>query len=134
MAFFIFALIAVGIGLFFQKIHTDRIKDAVPYTAVVINLQEKITYRRGIAYTQYRPMVKYNNGSKDIIAEHYIAMRTINFSCQPGDTVTVFADPRLPKSFFFPEENHKLSYEALVAYIAAGLLMVCGIIMFSVIG
>lgn len=133
MAFFIFVMIAVGMGVFFQKCHTDRIKGAVPYTAEVISLQEKITYRRGVAYTMYRPMVRYNNGSKDIIAEHYMPMRAINFSCQPGDTLTVFADPRLPKSFFFPEGNHKLSYEALVCFIAAGLLAVCGIVMFPVL-
>ena len=132
MAFLLFALIAAGIGLFFQKCHTDRIKDAQPFTAEVINRQEKITVRRGMSYTVCRPMVRYNNGSKDVIAEHYNSIRAINCQYHQGDTVTVFVDKRMPKSFFFPEENHKLSYEALVAFIAAGLLTLCGIIMMPV--
>ncbi|NLT08792.1 MAG: hypothetical protein GXY08_04740 [Ruminococcus sp.] len=128
MTFMLFALIAVCIGLFLQKCHTDRIKDAQPYTAEIISLQERTRVRRGMAYTEYRPMVKYNNGSKDIIAEHYIGIRAVNCNYQQGETVTIFADKRLPKSFFFPEENHKLSYEAVVAFIAAGLLLLLGII------
>ncbi|HRR75440.1 MAG: hypothetical protein IJK31_08860 [Ruminococcus sp.] len=129
MIFMLFALIAVGIGFFLQKCHTDRIKDAQPYTAEIISLQERTRVRRGMAYTEYRPMVKYNNGSKEIIAEHYNGIRAVNCGYQQGETVTIFADKRLPKSFFFPEENHKISYEAVVAFIAAGLLVIFGIIM-----
>lgn len=129
MAFMLFVLISVGIGLFLQKCHADRIQNAIPYTAVVINLQERIAIRRGMSYTQYRPLVKYSNGSKDILAEHHSGIRAILCNCQPGDNITIFADPRMPKSFFFPEEKHKLSYGALVAFIIAGLLLLCGIIM-----
>ena len=129
MTFFIFALVAVGIGLFLQKCHTDRVKDAQPFTAEVINRQEKIAVRRGMSYTECRPMVRYNNGSKDVIAEHYNSIRAINCQYHQGDTVTIFVDKRMPKSFFFPEENHKISYEAVVAFVAAGLLLIFGIIM-----
>ena len=129
MGFIIFALIIAGVGAFFQYCQTDRTKNARPYTAEVISLQSHIKVRRGITYTVYKPLVKYSDGEKEHKAEHFCDLRPMDCPCEQGGTTTIFADPRLPKVFFFEYENRKLSLEAVVCFAAAALCLVLGLIM-----
>ena len=45
-----------------------------------------------------------------------------------GDIVRIFTDPRMPKTFYFPEENGRACYEAIAAFAAAAAFIIFGII------
>lgn len=132
MGFIIFGIAAFALGAFFLYAHKSRVDNCESYCGTVIGMLDKMVIRRGIAYKVYCPVVKYSNGSRDIIAEHHNYMKSINLHCREGDTVLIFADPRMPKRFWFSEEFTNVCYEAVAAFIAGGALTAVGIIMASV--
>lgn len=129
MGFIIFGIGAVALGVFFMYVHKSRRENSESYCGTVIGMLDKMVVRSGIAYKVYCPVVKYSNGSKDIIAEHHNYIKSINLHCRVGDNVLIFADPRMPKCFWLSEELTNVCYEAVAAFIAGGALIAVGIIM-----
>lgn len=129
MGFIIFGVAAVALGAFFLYAHKSRRENSESYCGTVIGMLDKMVVRSGITYKVYCPVVKYSNGSRDITAEHHNYMKSVNLNCHVGDDVLIFADPRMPKSFWFSDELTNVCYEAVAAFIAGGVLVAVGIFM-----
>ncbi len=125
--FFICAIIAFLIGYGFIKAHQNRLEKAVVYTATIIGFEEKMCKRGMMFYKAVRPSVKYDNGKREVIAEHHEFIRETDYHYSNGDTVQIRAYPELPKIFYFAEQDEHMSYEAIVCFVAAGFLLALGI-------
>ena len=130
--FIIAGLIAAGVGLFFIWAKKGRMENAQTYSGKVIDMQERIRLAHGkYPYKAVRPRVRYNNGSRNITASHWQEIRDIDCKHYTGETVLIYADPRMPDSFSFVDSEPRVSYEAIAAFaaaaafIAAGILMIC---------
>lgn len=127
--FIVVGFIAVLIGIFFCYAHKNRTENSETYHGIIIGIQEKVVCRGGIIRKDYRPLVKYSNGSKDIIAEHYNYMKLINLNHGKGETVLINVNPKMPKSFYFADEETRVSYEAIAAFAVGAAFIIVGIIM-----
>ncbi len=85
--------------------------------------------RGGFIRKDFCPLVKYSNGSKNIIAEHYNYMKSINLNHSKGETVLINVDPQMPKSFYFVDEETRVSYESVAAFAVGAAFIAVGIIM-----
>lgn len=108
--------------------HKSRISGSETYYGTIIDLQEKFGYHYR-AFTKYcRPVVKYSNGSKEIIAEYYKVIKFINLRHGEGETVLINVDPHMPKSFYFADEERSFSFEAIIAFAFGAVFIIFGII------
>ena len=108
--------------------HKSRISGSETYYGTIIDLQEKIGYHHRVLAKYCRPLVKYSNGSKEIIAEHYEVIKFINLRHDKGETVLINVDPRMPKSFYFTDEERSISFKAIIAFAFGAVFIVSGII------
>ncbi|MBQ8960332.1 MAG: hypothetical protein IJ071_03830 [Ruminococcus sp.] len=133
MGFIIFGLLALAAGAFLLYGHKSRRASMTEYQGTVIGVREKMQKKGYLLVKAYCPVVKYDNGKREVTADHHSYDQLLgNF--REGDLVTIFADPRLPKTFYFPEENGRACYEAVAAFIAGGALIALGIVFEILIG
>lgn len=126
--FIVVGFIAVIVGIIISYMHKSRISGAETYYGTIIDLQEKFGYRYRTFSKYCRPLVKYSNGSKEIIAEHYEIIKFINLRHDKGETVLINVDPRMPKSFYFADEERSYSHKAIIAFVFGAVFIVSGII------
>ena len=126
--FFIASLIAAGIGFCFILAKRSRRENAEVYSAVLIGVRESYRMRGGVMYKIVKPVVRYNNGRKDITAEYHDWITKSEFRRSDGEEVEIRAYPQLPKIFYFAEDDDHVSYEAIAFFVAAGFLFAIGIL------
>lgn len=126
--FFIIAIAVFLVGYGFVKAHQNRLEKAEIYTATIIGYEEKMCKRGMMFYKAVRPSVKYDNGKREVIAEHHEFIRAIDYHYSNGDTVQIRAYPELPKIFYFAEQDEHMSYEAIVCFVVSGFMVVVGIL------
>ena len=99
----------------------------IEYSGTIIGFREKMQKKSYLLVKVYCPVVKYDNGKREITADHHRYEQFIG-DMREGDIVRIFADPRMPKTFYFPEENGRACYEAIAAFAAAAAFIIFGII------
>ena len=131
--FIVVGFIVIIVGIVICYIHKSRISKSETHYGTIINLQEKFMYHYGV-FTKYcRPVVKYSNGFKEIIAEHYKIIKFINLRHGEGATVLINVDPLMPKSFYFADEERNFPFEAIIAFAFGVTFIVFGIIIEAII-
>lgn len=133
LGFIIFGILALGLGAFLMYAHNSRRANMTEYQGTVIGIREKIQKRSHLLVKVYCPVVKYDNGKREVTADHHNYDQFLG-KFREGDLVTIFADPRMPKMFYFPEENGKACYEAIAAFVAGAALIIVGIMFEILIG
>lgn len=126
--FFIAAFIAVGIGFGFIMARRSRRENAEVYSAVIIGVRESYRKRGGAMFMIVKPVVRYNNGRKDITAEYHDWINKSEYRHSDGEEVEIRAYPQLPKIIYFAEDDEHVSYEAIACFVIAGALFAIGIL------
>ena len=133
MGFIIFGLLALAVGAALLYAHKSRRQNMKEYTGTVIGFREKMQKKGYLIVKVFCPVVKYDNGKRDITADHH-SYDQLTGGLREGDIVKIYADPRMPRAFYFPEENGKACYEAIAAFAAGGAFIVFGIIFEMLLG
>ncbi len=130
MGFVIFGLLAVTAGLIVCRCHRETIGSAESFSAEVVSVKEKIAVRGHTIVKKYCPVVKFSINGRTQFADHRSYSQIIHHSI--GETVIICADPKLPKYFYFADEEHQHSLAGIILISCGTFICVLSLI-FSLI-
>ncbi len=117
MGFFIFGLLAIAAGAFVCHCHREMIDSAENFTGEVVEISERIVVRFHSVTKQYRPQIKFTMKGKTYFADHHRYSQVILHDV--GETVIVCVNPRMPKYFYYADEEQQHSLPGIIL-IASG--------------
>lgn len=127
-AFLLFGIPALLIGLLICHVHHIEVTESESYTGKVVGILERTRVRRYVIYKEYCPVVSYKKDGKAITAEHHSYEKSINIRHHVGETVIICANPKMPKSFYFADEETRFSLGGLTVSVCGGLVTAIGLI------
>lgn len=115
MGFFFFGLLAVTAGFVVCRCHRETVGSSESFSGEVVSVKEKTVMRGGFIIKKYCPVVKFSINGKTQFADHRSYSQIIHHST--GETVIICADPKMPKYFYFADEEktHSLAGSILIA-------------------
>lgn len=127
-AFLLFGIPTLLIGLLICHVHHIEVTESESYTGKVVGMLEKTRVRRYIVYHVYCPVVSYKKDGRTVTAEHHSYEQSVNIRHHVGETVIICANPKMPKSFYFADEETRVSLGGLTVAISGGLVTMTGLI------
>lgn len=127
-AFLLFGIPALLIGILVCYVHHIEITESESYTGKVVGILERTRVRRYVIYKEYCPVVSYEKDGRTVTAEHHSYLQSISIRHHVGETVIICANPKMPKSFYFADEETRFSIGGLTVAISGGLVTMIGLI------
>lgn len=128
MGFFILGLLAIAAGAFVCHCNRETIDSAESFTGEVVGFSERIVVRFHSVIKQYRPQIKFTMKGKTYFADHHKYSQIILHDV--GETVIVCVDPRMPKYFYYADEEQQHSLSGIIL-IACGAFFCAASLIFS---
>lgn len=118
LGIFIFGLMEIVAGAIVCHCHRETIDSAESYSGEVVGISERIVVRMHAITTIYRPEVKFMLNGKTHFAEHHRYSQVILHDV--GETVIVCVNPKMPKYFYYADEERRYSLPGII-------LIICGV-------
>ena len=134
MFFLVLGIIGVIAGCFAVYARADMLKNAKPYIAKMINIEQKVVLRGKIPNIVYRAVVSYKTDTIERTAYHYSydSYNDYEERFSLGTEFIVYADSRMGEVFYFPQEmKGKVTFAALALLLIGAFFIVVGIIFAS---
>lgn len=119
LGIFIFGLLAIAAGVIVCHCHRETIDSAESYSGEVVSISERIVTWTHVIYKEYRPEVKFKLNGKTYFAEHHRYSQVILHDV--GETVIVCVNPKMPKYFYYADEERRNSLPGII-------LIICGVL------
>lgn len=112
LGIFIFGLLEIAAGAIVYYCHRKTIDSAESYSGEVVRINEKIVAWIPVISMEYRPEVKFKLNGKTHFAEHHRYSQVILHDV--GETVIVCVNPKMPKYFYYADEERRYSLPGLI--------------------
>lgn len=115
MGFFFLGLLAVTAGFVVCRCHRETVSSSESFSGEVVSVKEKTAVRGHMIVKKYCPVVKFSINGRTQFADHRSYSQIIRY--RTGETVIICADPKMPKYFYFADEEttHSLAGSILIA-------------------
>lgn len=134
MFFLICGILGIAFGALLTYTRIDRLKNAQPYIAKLVNIESKWVKTGAAVRKVYRAVVSYHGRIIDQRAHQheYVYYNDHVGRFGLGEEFTVYIDPRVSDVFYFPSEMRgKVSFGALAAFLIGLFFVIVGIIFIS---